>query len=88
MPHENKLFTHRELVTLGDDVLVGEIDRALAGGGHPWRLALAQYYRDELTRRENTRTAKRMLSLTATVTVMTFAILVLTILNVIVVART
>ena len=46
------------------------------------------FYRDELARRDHADASREMLRLTRWVAVMTLAILVLTIINVIVVART
>ena len=84
MPLKNGLPTHQEMRALSEADLVGRIDDALDGSVSPWRMSLAQLYRDELVRREQDKTNASMLKWTLQVRNMTLVILAATIINVVV----
>jgi hypothetical protein len=64
MPHQNGMPTLAELQAMSAEELGSKVDQQFSMTPAPWRLMLAQIFRDELVRREQDRTTQSMLDYT------------------------
>ena len=64
MPHPNGMPTVAELRTMSAEELASKVDQQFSMTPAPWRLMLAQCFRDELVRREQEQSTQSMLSYT------------------------
>jgi hypothetical protein len=94
MPLPNELPTHAELHVMDPSTIFDKIDAVQGSSPKAWKGVQALIYRDELQRRETKSSTEAMLGLTNQVkrmtvimTVATVLILIATIINVIIVAR-